>query len=313
MNFKSNKSKYVLVLFLTTLGYTNKVVAQQDAQYTQYMYNPMNINPAYAGSRDVLSIFGMHRTQWVGLDGAPVTNVFSLHTPLKNNRLGIGLSVVNDKIGPADENAISVDFAYRIPMSGSSILSFGLKGTANLLNVDYTKLDIYDPTDTQFENNIDNRFSPNIGAGVYWYSDKYYLGLSVPNFLETNHYDDNNFSSLAKERLHYYVMGGYVFDLSSTVKFKPAILSKFVAGAPLQLDLTTNFMFNDKFIIGGAYRWDAAASLMAGFQVTKKILIGYSYDMETTKLANYNSGSHELFLRFELFKNTVTAVNPRFF
>lgn len=313
MNFKLNKSRYILMLFITTLGFINDVAAQQDAQYTQYMYNPMNVNPAYAGSREVLSIFGLHRTQWVGLEGAPETNVLSFHTPLKNNRLGIGLSVVNDKIGPADENAISADFAYRLPIYGNSTLSFGLKGTVNLLNVDYTKLDINDLTDSQFENNIDNRFSPNVGAGVYWYSDKYYLGLSVPNFLETNHYNDNNFSALAKERLHYYVMGGYVFDLSSRVKFKPAILSKFVSGAPLQLDLTTNFMFNDKFIIGGAYRWDAAVSLMAGFQVSNKILIGYSYDMETTKLANYNSGSHEIFLRFELFKSSVTAVNPRFF
>ena len=300
------------MLFLTTLGFTNEVVAQQDAQYTQYMYNPMNVNPAYAGSRDVLSIFGMHRTQWVGLEGAPVTNTFSLHTPLKEGRFGLGLSVVNDKIGPSDENSISVDFAYRIPME-NSVLAFGIKGTANLLNVDYTKLDIYDPTDPQFENNIDNRFSPNVGAGVYWYSDKYYVGLSVPNFLETKHYDDNNSSALAKERMHYYLMGGYVFDLSSSVKFKPAILSKIVSGAPLQVDLTANFMFNDKFIVGGAYRWDAAASLMAGFQVSDKILIGYAYDMETTKLANYNSGSHELFLRFELFKSSVTAVNPRFF
>jgi type IX secretion system PorP/SprF family membrane protein len=312
MTLKLNKSKYILMLFITTLGFINEVAAQQDAQYTQYMYNPMNVNAAYAGSRDVLSIFGMHRTQWVGLDGAPVTNTFSLHTPIKDGKFGIGISIVNDKIGPSDENSISIDYAYRIPLS-NSVLSFGLKGTANLLNVDYTKLDIYDPTDPQFENNVDNRFSPNLGAGIYWYSDKYYLGLSVPNFLETKHYDDNNFSALAKERMHYYFMGGYVFDLSPTVKFKPALLSKFVSGAPLQLDLTVNFMFNNKFIVGGAYRWDAAASLLAGFQVSEKILIGYAYDMETTKLANYNSGSHELFLRFELFKTSVTAVNPRFF
>lgn len=312
MNFKINEMKKILMLLIATLGFINEVIAQQDAQYTQYMYNPMNVNSAYAGSRDVLSVFGMHRTQWVGLDGAPVTNTFSLHTPIKDGKFGLGFSVVNDKIGPCDENSISIDFAYRITLS-NSILSFGLKGTADLLNVDYTKLDIYVPTDPQFENNIDNRFSPNVGAGIYWYSDKYYLGLSVPNFLETKHYDDNNFSALAREKMHYYLMGGYVFDLSPSIKFKPALLTKMVSGAPLQLDITANFMYNEKFILGGAYRWDAAASLMAGFQVSDKILLGYAYDMETTKLANYNSGSHEIFLRFELFNSSVKAINPRFF
>ena len=290
----------------------NSLHAQQDAQYTQYMYNPMNVNPAYAGSREVLSIFGMHRTQWVGLEGAPVTNVFALHSLLKNPRIGIGLSVINDKIGPSDENSISVDFAYRIQVSQNSILSFGLKTTANLLNVDYTKLDIYDPTDPIFQSNIDNKFSPNFGAGVYWYADKYYLGLSIPNFLETKHYDDNNLAS-ARERMHYYIMGGYVFNFNDNLKFKPALLSKIVSGAPIQLDLTANFMFLNKFILGGAYRWDAAVSLMAGIQISDKILIGYAYDMDTTKLANYNSGSHELFLRFELFNSSLKTINPRFF
>ena len=313
MCFKEINIKKILMLFVTTLGISNWVCAQQDAQYTQYMYNPMNVNPAYAGSREVLSIFGMHRTQWVGLEGAPSTNVFSIHTPLKNPRLGLGFSVVNDKIGPSNENTISVDFAYRIPFSEKSTLSFGLKGTANLLDVDYTKLDIYDPTDSQFQNNIDNRFSPNIGAGAYWYSNKYYVGLSVPNMLETKHYNDNNFKALAKERMHYYFMSGYVFDLNENIKFKPAFLSKFISGAPLQLDLTANFMFNEKFIVGGAYRWDAAGSILAGFQVSPKLLIGYSYDMDTTKLANYNSGSHEIFIRYELFKNSLRVINPRFF
>lgn len=300
------------MLFITVSGFVNKMIAQQDAQYTQYMYNPMNVNPAYAGSRDVLSIFGMHRTQWLGLEGAPVTNTISIHTPLKESAFGLGLSIVNDKIGPSDENSISIDVAYRISLS-NSVLAFGLKGTANLLNVDYTKLAIYDPTDPQFENNIDNRFSPNIGSGIYWYSDKMYLGLSVPNFLETKHFNDNNPSVLAKERLHYYFMGGYVFDLSPSVKFKPALLSKLVSGSPIQLDLTANFMYQNKFILGGAYRWDAAFSVLAGFQINDRLLIGYAYDMETTKLANYNSGSHELFLRFELFKSSTNCVSPRFF
>ena len=309
--FKINNQFYVMS-FLLLFGMINTGYAQQDAQYTNYMYNTIAVNPAYAGTRDVLSIFGLHRTQWVGLDGAPVTNNFSLHTPLSNSNLGLGLSFVNDRIGPSDENTISADISYRINMDNST-LSFGLKGTANLLNVDYTKLSIYDATDLDFQNNVDNQFSPNIGAGVYWYTDQYYLGLSVPNFLETKHYDYNNTSSIAKERMHYYFMGGYVFDLSPSFKFKPAFLTKLVTGSPLQVDLTANFMYNDKFILGAAYRWDAAVSALAGFQVNQKLLIGYSYDAETTKLANYNSGSHEIFLRFELFNKIEKVYSPRFF
>ncbi|BDB53824.1 membrane protein [Flavobacterium ammoniigenes] len=309
MNFKTN---YILILIIAVLGFANEIFAQQDAQYTQYMYNPMNVNPAYAGTRDVLSIFGMHRTQWVGLDGAPVTNTFSLHSPIKEGKYGIGISVMSDKIGPIDESSLSIDYAYKLNLS-NSILSFGLKGHFNLLNIDYSKLDIYDTSDNQFMNDVENKFSPNIGAGLYWYSDQYYVGLSVPRILETKYYNNTNFSSTARERMHYYIMGGYVFDLNNNIKFKPAILSKIVSGAPVQLDLTANFMFYDKFIIGGAYRLDAAYSLMAGFQVSNKILIGYAYDKEISKLSNFNSGSHEIFLRFELFENSTNVFNPRFF
>lgn len=289
-----------------------KASAQQDSQYTNYMYNTINVNPAYAGSRGIMSIFGLHRTQWVGLDGAPVTNTLSVNTPINNSNFGLGISFVNDRIGPSDENAISADISYTIQTSETYKLSFGIKGTANLLNVDYTKLDRYDLTDPQFQNNIDNRFSPNIGAGVYFHSDKLYAGLSVPNFLETEHFDDN-VSATAKERMHYYLIGGYVFDLSPTVKFKPAFLSKMVTGAPLQLDLTANFMFNEKFVLGAAWRWDAALSGLVGFQVSEGWFIGYSYDAETTKLANYNSGSHEIFLRYEFKGKSEKVVSPRFF
>lgn len=289
-----------------------KTSAQQDSQYTNYMYNTINVNPAYAGSRGVMSIFGLHRTQWVGLDGAPVTNTLSVNTPINNSNFGLGVSFVNDRIGPSDENAISADISYTIQTSETYKLSFGIKGTANLLNVDYTKLDRYDLTDPQFQNNIDNRFSPNIGAGIYFHSDKLYAGLSVPNFLETNHFDDN-ISATAKERMHYYLIGGYVFDLSPTIKFKPAFLSKMVLGSPLQLDVTANFMFNEKFVLGAAWRWDAALSGLVGFQVSEGWFIGYGYDAETTKLANYNSGSHEIFLRYEFKGKSEKVVSPRFF
>jgi len=308
----NNTLTILMLLFIATLGNVNETFAQQDSQYTNYMYNTINVNPAYAGSRGVMSIFGMHRTQWVGLDGAPVTNVASINTPINNSKFGMGISFVNDRIGPSDENAISADISYTIQTSETYKLSFGVKGTANLLNVDYTKLKIYDLTDPQFQNNIDNKFSPNIGAGIYFHSDKLYAGLSVPNFLETEHFDDN-VAATAKERMHYYLIGGYVFDLSDNIKFKPAFLTKLVTGAPLQLDLTANFMFNEKFVLGAAWRWDAAVSGLAGFQVNENWMIGYAYDAETTKLANYNSGSHEIFLRYEFKGKTEKVVSPRFF
>ncbi|WP_188362629.1 PorP/SprF family type IX secretion system membrane protein [Flavobacterium orientale] len=285
--------------------------AQQDAQYTQYMYNTINVNPAYAGSRGVMSIFGLHRTQWVGLDGAPVTNAASLNTPIGNSRLGLGLSFVNDRIGPTDENTISADVSYTINTSETFKLSFGLKGTANLFNLDVNKLNPQDQGDPQFQN-LRNNFTPNIGAGVYLHSDKLYFGLSVPHIFEMTRYDDNSVA-INKERKNFYLIGGYVFDLSPDVKFKPAFLTKAIEGAPLQVDVSGNFLINEKFVLGAAYRWDAAFSGMAGFQVSDQIFIGYGYDRETTSLRRFNSGSHEVFLRFELFKNYSKIVSPRFF
>lgn len=303
--------------FIILLGlFAISSYAQQDAQFTQYMYNTININPAYAGSRGVLSIFGLHRTQWVGLDGAPTTNSFSINTPVNNSNIGLGLSVINDRIGPSDESSISADVSYSIKTSETFKLSFGVKGTANLLNIDFTKVSKYNPYDNLAQYNIDNKFSPNVGAGIYYHSNKTYVGFSVPNFLETEHYNKSSTApsnTVATERMHYHFIAGHVFDLNETIKFKPAILTKLVQGTPLQVDASANFLFNEKFVLGAAYRWDAAASLMTGFQVSKSWFIGYSYDMETSKLANYNSGSHEIFLRFELFNNIENIVSPRFF
>lgn len=275
------------------------------------MYNTININPAYAGSRDALSMFLLHRSQWVGLDGAPVTNNVSVHTPIGGSNFGIGVSFINDRIGPVDENTISADLAYFIQVSENYKLSVGLKGTANLFNLDVNKLNIYNPTDLQFQNS-DTDFSPNIGAGLYLFSDRTYVGLSVPSFFETNRYNDNDVT-ITKDRMHFYFMAGHVFDLGENIKFKPALLAKAVEGAPLQADITANFLFYEKFTLGAAYRWDAAVSALAGFQLSDSIFLGYGYDMETTKLRHYNSGSHEIFLRFELFNKYSQLISPRFF
>jgi len=302
------RTKIILFALLLT-GFVS--TAQQDAQYTHYMYNTINVNPAYAGSRGVLSIFGLHRTQWVGLDGAPVTNSASANFPISGTNLGAGISFVNDRIGPTSEYIASIDLSYTIRTSETYKLSFGVKGSANIFELDRTKLNPEDNNDPLLQN-LRNNFSPNIGAGVYLHSDKLYFGVSVPSFFETKRFDDNTFA-VNKERMNYYIIGGYVFDLSSSLKFKPAFLSKIIEGAPLQLDVSGNFLIYDKFTLGAAWRWDAAMSFMAGFQITDGLYIGYGYDLETTKLRRYNSGSHEIFLRFELFKKQERVVSPRFF
>lgn len=310
MSIQKNIKKIGISLLL--IGCFQTIQAQQDPQYTQYMYNTNMINPAYAGSRGTLNVFGMYRTQWVGLDGAPKTANVSVSTPLGERGLGVGVNFTNDRLGAMDENNISVDLAYAIDLNADYKLAFGLKGTANLLSVDYTKLNIHNPTDPVSQENINNKFNPNIGAGVYLYSDKAYVGLSVPNFLTTDRYDDNDITTM-RQKMHFYLMGGYVFDVSENLLFKPAVLVKAVSGAPLQVDLTANFLMYDKFTLGAAYRWDASVSALAGFQVNENLFVGYSYDFETTALQRYNSGSHEIFLRFELFNRRSTINAPRFF
>lgn len=287
---------------------------QQDSQFTQYMYNTITINPAYAGSRGVASVFVLHRAQWVGLDGAPVTNTASFHTPIQGSQWGIGLSVINDRIGISEENDVSADVSYTVRTSEKWKLSFGMKATANLFSVDFSRLTLRNPGDyaISMQDNITNKFSPNMGMGIYLHSERAYVGVSVPHLLETKRYDDNT-SSVAGERMHFFLIAGMVFEWNEDLKFKPALLTKMVNGAPLQVDLSGNFLINDRFTAGIAYRWNAAFTAMAGIQLTDSWYIGYAYDMEATQLANYNSGTHEILLRYELFKNYDRIVSPRFF
>jgi type IX secretion system PorP/SprF family membrane protein len=314
MKYKHMKTR---IIGLMVMFFTIVTSAQQDAQYTQYMYNTIVVNPAYAGSRQSMSIFALHRNQWVGVDGAPVTNSFSINTPFKESKLGLGLSVVNDKIGISTENNIAADFSYTIPASENYKLSFGLKASANLLSLDFSKL-TYQPGDpNQYQDNIDNKFSPNIGVGFYLHSDNSYIGISAPNLFETEHYDKSatsgSTSHVATEKINYYLIAGYVFDLNPSLKLKPSLQTKYVQGAPLQVDVSANFLINEKFVAGLAYRWSAAMSAMVGFQASDSWFIGYSYDFDTTEFAQYNSGSHEIFLRFELFKKYDKIISPRFF
>lgn len=311
-NYFTMKNNFIFLVFLLVI-WTINVAAQQTSQYTQYMYNTISINPAYAGSRGALSIFGLHRSQWAGLDGAPVTNNFSVNSPINNSNLGIGVSVENNKIGPTNKTDISGDLSYSAQTSADFKLSFGMKVSANMFNLDINKLNPADQGDPLFRN-LDNSFTPNIGAGIYLHSDKSYIGLSVPNFIESNRYDDKQIA-IFKNKINYYLMGGYVFNVDKYqfIKFKPAALIKMVEGAPLQIDVSANFMFNDKFVAGIAYRFNTAYSVIAGFQVTDGLYLGYSYDLETTSLSNHSFGSHEAFLRFEFIRKQSKITTPRFF
>ena len=307
---------YILLGLFMALPFV-EMQAQQDPQYTQYMYNTQVINPAYAGNREMLSLGLLYRTQWVGVEGAPKTATFSVNSPVgRLENMGLGLSVVHDEIGPATQTDVAIDYSYSIPLTYKAKLSFGVKAGVDVLDVDFTKLNIYNPSDPLFQNNIDNRWQPKIGAGLYVNTDKWYVGLSVPNFLETKHFDrsnNSNFQSVAAERMHFFLIGGYVFDLSDSVRFKPATMLKAVQGAPLQWDVSANFLFHNKLTLGAAWRWDAALSAMAGFQISPGLFIGVGYDYQLTDIEKYSDGSYEIMLRFDIVDQIEKILTPRFF
>ncbi|MCX2719338.1 PorP/SprF family type IX secretion system membrane protein [Lentiprolixibacter aurantiacus] len=314
------RNKLFALVFIVGSVFTG-LYAQQDAQYTQYMYNTMSVNPAYAGSRGQLSIAALYRSQWVGLDGAPKTQTLNLHSPIRNSKLGYGISVVNDNIGDGvvQETYFDAVLSYTLDVSREGKLSFGLKAGGSLLNLDFEGLRNFDNEPIQ-GNNIENNFSPNIGLGLYYHTNVFYAGISAPNLFESDYFDNsqrdaNSVQFLSAERINFYLITGYVIDLSYNTKFKPALLTKVVSGAPIQLDLSASFLFNEKFSLGAAYRWDAAVSALFGFQISDQLMIGLAYDRETTELGStaFNDGSFEVFLRFELIRSFNRLVSPRFF
>ncbi|MBT0608350.1 PorP/SprF family type IX secretion system membrane protein [Aequorivita echinoideorum] len=316
------KHSYLTVIILILLG-TFSSKAQQDPQYTQYMYNTQVVNPAYAGNRETLNFGLLYRTQWVGFEGAPKTGTFTVSSPVGIfDNMGLGLSIVRDEIGPSIETNVNVDYSYSIQTSQTAKLSFGLKAGVDLLDVDFNKLNLpnYPAGEDPFfeNNNIDNKLQPQIGAGVYYNTEKFYAGLSVPNFLTTKHFDrgslaNTQLETTPAERMHYFLIAGYVFDISDNLKFKPATLFKMVSGSPLQADVSANFLLYDKLTLGAAYRWSAAFSGLVGFQFTDEIFLGFGYDYQTTDIEDYSDGSYEFMLRFELFNRPERVLTPRFF
>ena len=313
------KKSVLLIVSILMLTITSSY-GQQDPQYTHYMYNMNVVNPAYAGSRETLSVGLLGRTQWVGIDGAPKTITANVHAPVGRN-LGLGLSIIADKIGPVNEQNAYADVSYTIETSEEGRLSFGLKGGVTFFSAALSSILLPDgstgssSTDVLFQNDGKGTF-PNIGAGVYYHTDDFYLGLSIPNFLETPHFKDVTSTTVtleASEKMHGFLTAGYVFDLSDNVQFKPATILKAVPGSPLSIDLTGNFMINDTFELGLGYRFGDSIDALVSFLVTDDLRVGYSYDYTLTNLGDFNSGSHEIFLQYDVNLSKKNLKSPRFF
>jgi len=291
-----------------------KTLAQFDPMFTQYMFNELMINPAYAGSRESLSATGLLREQWVGLDGAPSTQTISLHAPMAQQKVGLGISFVNESIGVSKRTGFNINGAYRIKMEKSTLafgLQLGMVGiTENLANLNLQ-------TDNQFMVSTGRKTAPNFGFGVYYNTAKWYVGLSIPRMMQ-NRLDVSAGTAKVQNRLnpenfHYFITAGAVYTLSPAVKLRPNLMLKEVSGAPLQVDISANVLFNDFIWAGLAYRTGDAASLLLGTYLTKQFRLGYSYDYSLSALQDFNTGSHEIMLGYDFNYDKDKVVTPRYF
>ena len=287
-----------------------KMHGQQDPQYTQYMYNMNIVNPAYAGSKENLSFGLLYRNQWTKIDGGPETGTFFGHTPLGNN-LGLGLSLISDHIGPVTETNAYVDLSYTLKLGGEHRLAFGVKAGATFHDIGLTSLDVVDPTDAFFSQDV-NEVTPNVGAGLFYYTDKYYVSLSAPNLLSSVHLDANGYK-IGSETQHYFLSGGYVFDISPNTELKPSVMVKSAFDAPTSFDVNLNARFFKKFEIGASYRLDDSFSGLVNFAITPSVRIGYAYDAITSDIKEYAPASHEIMLLFDLNFPKRVSRSPRYF
>ncbi|MBW1654122.1 PorP/SprF family type IX secretion system membrane protein [Flavobacterium quisquiliarum] len=296
----------ILIGFFVLIFSASTVFAQQDPQYTQYMYNMNIINPAYAGSKGFTSIGILGRTQWVGVDGAPQTATLSINGPVGKN-VGLGFSVIHDEIGPVKEDNAYVDFSYTLNLSEEDKLAFGIKAGATFLNIrEFTTVDP-DPLNAPI-----NQVAPNFGVGLMYYNERFYAGLSVPNFIESRYLDQKNgIYSSASEKAHFFFTSGYVFDLDENLKLKPSTMLKAASGAPLSVDLSLNLLVQEKVEFGLSMRLDDSVSAMVGYNISQGMRIGYAYDYTTSNYGVFNSGSHEIMILFDLYKKKIKS--PRFF
>jgi type IX secretion system PorP/SprF family membrane protein len=305
--------KKLYLVALVVFSMTMELQAQQDPHYTQYMYNMNVINPAYAGSKENLSIGMLYRKQWVEIEDAPTTATFSGHAPVGKN-VGLGLSVISDKIGPVEENNIYGDFSYTLQLGGEHKLAFGLKAGLTLHQVGlYSDINhtLPDQNDPAFAQNTSNSYF-NLGSGLFYYTNKYYLALSVPNMMKSKHLDYNG-RKFGSEVSHYFLTGGYVFDVSENIKFKPFFMMKSAFNAPTSLDLSTNFLFNEKFEAGVTYRLEDSFGAMINYAISPNVKLGYAYDHIVSDLNVTTPSSHEIVLLFDLNFPRKVSSSPRFF
>lgn len=289
---------------------------QQEAMFTQYMFNGLAINPAYAGSHQTLEFTALAREQWTGLDGAPSTQTFTAHSPLKNRSIGLGLSVIHDKIGVTSQFGVYGAYSYRIQFNNKGVLSMGLQAGFTQYQEDLTKLQgsIRDPNDPNFSQDQISKFMPNFGAGLYYYTQRFYMGLSSPYLVQNKLDNIETAYSEARQKRHYFYTTGYVFDLSRSVKFKPNLLFKVVEGAPLEIDINANFLFQELLWLGVSYRSFDSFDAIVQLNVTEQFSIGYAYDFATTtELKRLHSGSHELMLNYRLKPPRRRMLTPRYF
>nr|MBC7611394.1 type IX secretion system membrane protein PorP/SprF [Pseudopedobacter sp.] len=290
--------------------------AQQEAMYSQYMFNSLAINPAYAGSRNVISATALYRNQWSGINGAPKTGTFTLDAPTNNKKIGLGMQVYNDKLGITNTTGLVLSSAYRIRMDKAT-LSFGLQGSVESYKADYSKVSLDEnrnSNDPAFSENV-NSTKFNFGTGVYYNSDKFYFGIAVPklypNRLSSNSNAATNIPS--KEEMHLFITTGFLFNLDENFKLRPSFLLKAVRGAPIEGDINAIIWIKDVLGIGAQYRTNADVSGTIQIQATQQIRIGYAYDYSTTKLRNFNTGSHEIMLRYEFGFEKDKVISPRYF
>ncbi len=301
---------YIVIFPLVLLSLSG--YGQQDPQYTQYQYNPMTINAGYTGSRGHLTILSLYRSQWVGLEGAPKTMTFGVDSPIGLFD-GAGLSIIQDEWGPASETYIDANYAHHLVLNRKGDrLSLGLKAGVRFFNIDFSKGLRRDDDDVVFNENLKGKLLPTVGAGFFYFTGKAYVGLSVPNLFPSEQYD-REIEQTSAERMHFSLIGGYVFDLNTDLKFKPSLLVTQVNGAPISVDISTNFLLYETLNLGVNYRYEDSVAGILGFQLSPQFNLGYAYDYTTGELTNYNSGSHEIFVRYQWVSRDKKLKSPRFF
>lgn len=289
----------VLLVLTGLVAFTTSAWAQREPFYTQYMYNIGSFNPAYVGSVETPDLNLLYRSQWIDIPGAPRTIRFGVNYPLANKKHGLGFNAVNDQLGPTTQTFVDVSYSFQVEFEYDVYLSFGLDAGGSFLNVDFSKGTFENPGEPILGVETINEFAPTIGAGIFLYHKDWYVGLSVPNFLTGGLYSDE-VAQVVPGQLQFNLIGGYVFDLNENLKFKPAFLVNYIQGAPINGNVSLNFLLNDSFTLGAAYRYDNAVSGLAGFQINNSIYIGYAYDYNTNGLGGFNSGSHEAIVKFYL-------------